>query len=152
MKPDRLHLTLYFFGDTAAETERRLLEALREPLRCAPFHVRFGGLGFFPERGTPRVLWMGVRAGTDDLRKLHGLVVERIDPASTADPESPQSFTPHLTLARCRDRVQRAAFGEIQAIGAETGPTRIDRVTLYESRLSPAGPDHIRLAEALLTP
>ena len=61
-------------------------------------------------------------------------------------------FTPHLTLARFRDRVPRARLAEISRYSRPSrGPSRIDRVTLYESRLSPAGPTYLPLAEALLT-
>lgn len=55
-----------------------------------------------------------------------------------------------LTLARFGDRVPRTKLAEIPDIPASAGPSRIDRVTLYESRLSPAGPTYVPLEEGLL--
>jgi RNA 2',3'-cyclic 3'-phosphodiesterase len=141
--PDRLHLTLRFFGDADGALEDRLRSALAGPLPVAPFDIAFRGLGMFPDRGTPRVLWIGLDEGIEALRRLQ---------AATPGPTD-ERFTPHLTLARFREarggRVpKRAEVGRIQA---SAGPARIDRVTLYESRLSPAGPAYLRIAEAPLT-
>lgn len=141
--PDRMHLTLRFFAAADPEREAGLVAALAHPLPVPPFDVAFRGIGFFPDRGRPRVLWIGVREGLEELRRLYTAL-----PGAAADP-----FTPHLTLARFR----QAAGGssrvrqEIGRVQASAGPTRIDRVTLYESRLSPAGPTYLRAAEALLT-
>ena len=67
-----------------------------------------------------------------------------------ASAQKREEFNPHLTLARFRDRVPRSRFAGITTMKAEAGPCRIDRVTLYESRLSPKGPTYVVLAEGLL--
>jgi 2'-5' RNA ligase len=138
---DRMHLTLHFFGDADATLEQRMRDALARPIRDAAFEVSFHGLGFFPGRGSPRVLWLGIRDGLGPLCRIHAALARAHEP-----------FTPHLTLARFRGRVPRSKVVGITDIPAIAGPSRIDRVTLYESRLSPAGPTYIPLAEALLIP
>jgi 2'-5' RNA ligase len=144
VRPDRLHLTLHFVGTADATVEQRLCAALAAPIHESPFDVTFDRLGFFPEHGSPRVLWLGVRDGLEALRRVQKKLV---GPLAGVD-----SFTPHLTLARLRDRVPRAKFAQIAAIPAAAGPSRIDRVTLYESRLSPAGPTYVPLVAAPLKP
>jgi RNA 2',3'-cyclic 3'-phosphodiesterase len=148
VQPDRMHLTLLFFGSADAVLEERIRSALAQPVGESPFNLTFRGLGFFPERGSPRVLWLGIRDGLAELRRIQKI----LEHASAAPPEREGPFTPHLTLARFRDRVPRAKIAEIADIQASAGPSRIDRVTLYESRLSPAGPTYLPLAEALLLP
>jgi 2'-5' RNA ligase len=109
-------------------------------------------LGVFPERGAPRVLWLGIGDGVDELRIVQQVLTVRLSAVAPATRASPgETFTPHLTLARFRDRVHRAHISEITGIPASAGPCLIDRVTLYESRLSPAGPSYLRLAEAPLS-
>jgi len=148
VRPDRMHLTLHFFGSADGALEERVRGALARPIAQPAFDLSFDGLGCFPERGSPRVLWLGVAAGLEQLHRLHadfvGLDLSRALPERTNEP-----FTPHLTLARFRDRVPKVKLAEITSIPASAGPSRIDRVTLYESRLSP-GPTYIPLAEALL--
>jgi 2'-5' RNA ligase len=146
--PDRMHLTLHFMGDADETLERRALDALGEPIRIAPFALSFKGLGFFPRSGSPRVLWLGISEGLHGLRRVHELIEQRL---SAADPAS-DAYNPHLTLARFRHRVARSRVGEIAAVEASAGPCVIDRVTLYQSRLSPAGPTYAPLGETPLKP
>ncbi len=70
VRPDRMHLTLQFFGDADAALEQRMRDALAEHITEAPFDVSFEGLGIFPERGSPRVLWLGLRDGVEALRRI----------------------------------------------------------------------------------
>lgn len=63
VRPERMHLTLDFLGNADADLERRARHALAHPITEAPFDVSFEGLGLFPERGSPRVLWLGVGEG-----------------------------------------------------------------------------------------
>jgi 2'-5' RNA ligase len=151
VRQDRMHLTLHFFGSADATLEARVRDTLADSIAEPPFDVSFDGLGFFPERGSPRVLWLGVVAGLEQLRRLQRALVNRGE-SPAIQSHTGGSFNPHLTLARFRDRVPRAKLAEIADIRAFAGPARIDRVTLYESRLSPAGPTYVPLAEALLIP
>lgn len=157
VRPERMHLTLHFLGNVDDAFEQRLRDTLSDPIAVAPFDVTFDGLGMFPERGSPRVLWLAVAAGLEPLRVLHDVVVARLKSSPTSERAAPapertaESFTPHLTLARFRDRVNRGTLTGITRIQAFAGPSRIDRVTLYDSRLSPAGPTYVRLAETPLT-
>jgi RNA 2',3'-cyclic 3'-phosphodiesterase len=145
---ERQHLTLCFLGGADAALEHRALSALALPMPVAPFDLAFDGIGLFPARGSPRVLWLGITEGLASLRQLHDLLQQRIG----ARPGPHEKFTPHLTLARFRDRVGRAEVAKLSEMKASAGPCRIDRVTLYESRLSPEGPSYSVLATALLTP
>jgi RNA 2',3'-cyclic 3'-phosphodiesterase len=148
---ERLHLTLHFCGDADPAVEQRIVEALATPFAEAPFILTFGGVGFFPERGSPRVVWLGIREGLDTLRRLQELLARRIDDHG-AQRGSTETFSPHVTLARLRAAVPRARVAHLGRIRSSAGPARIDRVTLYESRLSPRGPAYVPLAAALLQP
>jgi 2'-5' RNA ligase len=148
VKPDRMHLTLLFFESAGADLERRVCASVAESIPEPPFELSFEGLGFFPENGAPRVLWLGVRDGLAEIGRLHQILTGRdLGPAGRAG----QRFMPHLTLARFRQRLSRGIV-DLRGISASAGPSRIDRVTLYESRLSPTGPTYFRVAEAPLHP
>ena len=142
--PDRMHLTLRFFGAADAVMEDEIRSALASAIPMQPFDIVLEGLGVFPEPGAPRVLWVGIRDGREHLRRLH-------ESLQGLRGSSREAFKPHLTLARFRVRTGRAELAELGRIRASAGPSRIDRVTLYESRLSPAGPVYLPLAEAPLT-
>ena len=95
VRADRMHLTLQFFAGADAALEERIMAALGGALDARAFDLSFDGLGFFPERGSPRVLWLGIRNGEAELRRVQQIVRERL-----ALP--PEPFSPHLTLSTPR--------------------------------------------------
>jgi RNA 2',3'-cyclic 3'-phosphodiesterase len=139
VRPEGMHLTLCFLGDASPEQIERLRESLR-PLaaRCPPAEVRVAELGLFPERGAPRVLWLGIelpepihtlQAACEAAAVAAGFVAEK------------RAFRPHLTLGRWRDRASRPALPP-----ADLGPTRLETLTLFRSELRPGGAIHTALA------
>ena len=137
------HVTLRFFGWTSAET----LAALEEPLRaaaaeCPPGEMGVRGLGLFPERGSPRVLWMGLSLWPE-VQALQA----RCEAAAVAAglPPEPRPFHPHLTLGRWRDRARRPALPD-----ADLGAAGVDEVILYRSDLRPDGSVHTPVARFAL--
>ena len=133
------HVTLRFLGWTDAET----LAALEGPLRaaaaeCPPGEMGVRGMGMFPDRGSPRVLWMGLSLWPE-VRVLQARC-EAAAVAAGLAPE-PRPFHPHLTLGRWRDRARRPALPE-----ADLGAARVDQAVLYRSELRPSGSVHTPLA------
>jgi 2'-5' RNA ligase len=134
------HVTLRFLGWTSAET----LAAIEGPLRaaaaeCPPPTMAVRGLGLFPERGSPRVLWMGLVLPAE----VYALQArcEEVAVAAGLAPEA-RVFHPHLTLGRWRERARRPALPD-----ADLGSAGVDRLVLYRSDLRASGSVHIPLAE-----
>lgn len=143
------HVTLVFLGEVEEVRAPSLIAALETAVDLAPFEITLESIGVFPPRGAPRVLWVGVGAGTAPLAALQREVVARA--ASLGFPVDDRSFLPHLTLARWRE--SRPADRERAARVAPAGPiarARIDCATLYRSRLTSAGPTYTPLARANL--
>lgn len=149
--PERMHLTLVFLAAVSDQKLPELIEVLGEPFNAAPFLMAIGGLGVFPSRGAPRTLWVGLRAGRDEAVHVQRQVADRIGRTGLRLEARP--FHPHLTLARWRtsrtsDR-DRAFAG---ARDAELARVTVDHLTLYQSRLSPAGPAYTPLLRVSLAP
>ena len=105
MRPEGIHLTLRFLGDTSptqVETLRPRLAAAAA--LCPPAEARVAGLGTFPERGSPRVLWLGLEVPPPllDLQRA----CERAARAAGFEREE-RPFRAHLTLGRWRERAAR---------------------------------------------
>ena len=56
--PEQQHLTLRFIGDVDNGAMHDVVEALAT-VPARPFQLMLKGLGHFPPRGEPRVLWGG---------------------------------------------------------------------------------------------
>jgi RNA 2',3'-cyclic 3'-phosphodiesterase len=144
----RLHLTLRFIGEVDAGTGERIVHALRDEIPMAPFTVEWGGLGAFPPRGAPRVLWVGVAAGAEALVAAEKHVSDRLAALGIAREARP--YSPHLTLARVREPAGLKAATLFERVDASLGETAVDAITLFQSHLSPKGPTYTALSKSRL--
>lgn len=141
--PELLHLTLVFLGATPAD---RLEEVAAATAAAAAGHARFeielSRLGRFPPGGRPRVLWLGLARGSDEVVALAASV--RAELARRQLRFDPKPASPHLTLARVRDGASAAEARAIAAAVAELPASPLhfwtDAVHVVESVLSRAGP------------
>jgi RNA 2',3'-cyclic 3'-phosphodiesterase len=146
---ERLHITIRFIGHVDDARVDKIRAVLEPPLALDPFDLTIAGVGTFPPKGPPRVVWAGLAGGRDQLLALEPNVSERL--AGAGVPREKRPFNPHLTLARVRDAVGlRAApfVGSLRDISL--GTTSVDAITLFESRLSPKGPTYVALARTPL--
>ena len=147
VNPEQQHLTLVFIGEVAEERSRGIVQAMEGAIPLTPFRISFRQIGAFPPRGAPRVLILAAGDGAEASVRLHEFVANRLE--NEGVPREPRRFRPHLTLGRWResrpsDRPSRDVKSE-PAVDVD-----VDRVTLFQSRLSPAGPSYTRLATAPL--
>ncbi|PYR15935.1 MAG: RNA 2',3'-cyclic phosphodiesterase [Acidobacteria bacterium] len=146
---EHAHLTLVFLGRVDDTLVPSVVDAFGRDVDRPPFDMVLDGLGVFPPRGAPRVLWAGVAAGAPELGDLQRLMAERVIALGIELEDRP--FHPHLTLGRWRrsrppDRDRALAAVPSGAI-ARVGVTC---ATLYESRLSSSGPTYVAHARATL--
>lgn len=98
----RLHLTLKFLGEQDGEAVGPLTHVLRRSASAhGPLALEIGGLGAFPSKRRPRVIWLGV-APDPKLELLHHDVEEAC--AALGYEVEGRAFRPHLTLGRVRER------------------------------------------------
>jgi 2'-5' RNA ligase len=150
--PANLHITLRFLGDVADEAVARVVAAMSAPLADAATGLTLARLGTFPGAGRPRIVHVAVEEGSATLGPLRDEVDARLAPLCTWTPET-RPFSPHLTLARSRDRapLESVAFREMMA--AESWPPlafAATEVTLFRSITHATGPEYSVLARAAL--
>jgi RNA 2',3'-cyclic 3'-phosphodiesterase len=112
------------------------------------FDLELEGIGCFPPRGPAKVVWVGCGAGREELVAL-AEALSRV--LATRDfPGDPRPFSPHLTLARARNRRGSSAVAAAVRSGAAAagplGRVRIDRLLFIESTLGSGPPRHEVLA------
>ena len=160
IEPSRMHLTLLFIGEVPEARVPAIVASMNAPAGMAPFDVTFGGVGVFPPRGAPRVLWIGIIDGAARLERLQHEIAERVRSVDIAFDDRP--FHPHLTLGRWRgaDRRRSASVParhlrprDVAALerSDRVASVRVTRATLYQSRLSSSGPAYTALAHANLS-
>ena len=144
-----LHVTTKFIGEWPEERLGELTAALAGIPGRGAIPVRIRRVGFFPNPHSPRNFWCGIEA--PGLAEL----AADIDSATAAlgIARERRAFSPHLTLARIKERVELQPLRE--AIAAlptlEFGAFQADRFFLYQSKLRPTGSVYTKLAEFPLT-
>ncbi|MCP4417550.1 MAG: RNA 2',3'-cyclic phosphodiesterase [Chloroflexi bacterium] len=62
VRPAQMHLTLFFLGETAVSHLPSLQEQLNQlTSQHASFVLQLNGIGLFPNRKKPRIVWAGRR-------------------------------------------------------------------------------------------
>ena len=148
VRPENIHITLKFLGETPAERRPQIEDALRAAAEGVATHeLTLGELGKFGGRQNPRVLWVDLRGEVDALKALHKRVDARIAPLGFPSDERP--FAAHLTLARVPQdlakKVARSLAEAIEAVKVPDLPIPVREVVLMRSELRRQGPVYTRL-------
>lgn len=134
--PEQLHFTLKFLGEVSAERVNKLETALcRVTTSRQLFELKLGEPGRFPERGVPRILWIGLSFGYKELARLAEAVEDACVQAGF--PVTDKPFKPHLTIARAKDAHVDMRMPD-QKVSWQSG-MNVSGFTLIESKLTPGG-------------
>jgi 2'-5' RNA ligase len=154
VNPENTHLTLKFLGDIDTVVVDDIKKALGEAARGIPA-IRLGaeGLGAFPNNNRVQIVWVGLTGELDKLQKLQQRIDKELQPLGFA-PER-RAFSPHLTIARIRDR---ATSNDRQDMGRLVENTSyksdldfsVKSVDLMKSQLTREGPIYSKLGSANL--
>jgi len=148
--PSSIHLTLKFLGNIAVDRISAITQAMEEATQgISPFHLEVTGLGVFPNLKRVQVAWVGIGGEIDKLGQIQQRIESSLAPLGFTAESRP--FTPHLTLARLRDR---ASADERQRFGQLIAGTRFEAVytikvasiNLMRSQLTREGAIYSRLS------
>jgi len=146
-EPNNLHLTLKFLGDTLPSQVDEIGEELNQAAKMfSAFTFRLEGLGFFKNRGMPRVLFVPVNEG-EILQQLAAEIDNRLTTLGFQAERRP--FKPHLTLARIKYLKNKKAFYEAVEKYRDTfmQTAKINEIIFYRSVLRPHGPEYKSIAK-----
>ncbi len=147
---DQLHLTLRFIGEVPGDAAERVRNALR-PVAGPSFTLSLKGIGFFPPRKDPHILWVGI-VENEEIIRLQARI-ERAIIAAGIDPDN-RKFHPHITVARLKGTPpQKVAVYVTHHSLFATESFAVSSFLLYSSTLGKEGAHHVKEATyALETP
>ncbi|MEW5845832.1 MAG: RNA 2',3'-cyclic phosphodiesterase [Bacteroidota bacterium] len=141
VKPQIMHLTLFFLGDTPIIQIPEMCSMLNSCVQgFEPFSMELKGLGVFG-RPLPRVIWVGVEL-SEALIKIKHSIDDVLSGFGYSDDN--EKFNPHLTLGRVKflhntDKLN----AEIQQYKTKSFQVQtIKEVVFYESILRHQGPEY----------
>jgi 2'-5' RNA ligase len=142
LAPEQMHLTLSFLGNVSSDTEEMLQRNLAA-IAWKAFFLPISGLGKFPEKGPPKIVWIGVGTGHPHLFQLH----KRVQEAALGSGLEPdlRPFHPHITIARCRGVSEQSLRPFLKThADFDAGMIHVESFCLNSSELTPSGSIYTR--------
>lgn len=150
VRADSVHMTLKFLGNIEEEKIADVVKRLDDTAAMfGAFDAVLGELGSFPKWEYVKVIWVGIGEGAEDMISIATAVEDAM--CREGFPKEDRKFSPHVTIGRVRtpknrDRLKKAA----SSITIKPVRSRISRIVLYRSELTPQGAVYTPLHEAKL--
>lgn len=146
IQDQNIHLTVRFFGDIQNFMVDMIYEEMKQ-ISFNEFQIDLQGLGAFPKPTYPRIIWVGIKKGVEELKETF----EKLEPRIRAlgIKADYKGFNPHLTIARVRSRRNIAKLSELfrEFENYYFGSFNVEVLRLKKSDLTPRGPIYTNLKE-----
>lgn len=140
VKPENLHVTIKFLGDTDEETEAKLIEKLdRISSTYSTFKLHLSK----PEILGKRVMSIAVRSDTSTVFSLEMVIDTECERLGFK--REGRRFHPHVTLARIRDPRASDLVPQFSRLQFESIEFDVREIVLYESRMTRAGSEYSKV-------
>ena len=147
VEPENIHMTLKFLGDTEPSRVEEVSRVIEE-MKIEPFDMKVEGVGVFPHPGHVRIVWAGVKNGSEHLIEMFKKLEEKL--SDIGFKKERRDLHPHLTICRVRSgRNKEHLVEEINHLrDEEFGALHVDKFVLKKSELTPKGPIYTNIAES----
>ena len=151
---DSFHITLKFLGYVEPDRLDAVSQAVESSIKdIASFDAALSGVGTFPQSSRPRVVWVGITTGGEELKKLAERVEIALEDAGFA--REAREFSPHVTVGRVR---RGGSAGNLDGLceiierlrEEHVGSFRVEGVAAMRSDLRATGPVYSRIADCKL--
>ena len=136
---ENIHFTLRFLGDTSLSKIAEIESHLRR-IKMDSFEIEVSGIGAFPTKRKPRVIWIGVTQNADRVSNLKREIDTHLEELGY-QPER-KKFTPHATIARIRHvKDVGRIVDNLEGLANESiGFMTVSNFSMKKSTLTPSGP------------
>jgi 2'-5' RNA ligase len=135
-KPENLHITLKFLGNILPSQYEQFLPAIKNAIsQMQKFTVKLTEINLFPSKRSPRVIAL-LPSPMERLVVLACKIEEQV--VRYGVQAETRAFKPHLTLAR----IKRKSKNEFNNIAMSPLTFEVERVALFRSEITHAGPKY----------
>ena len=136
----QMHLTLKFLGNINDSDIQKISASLKSIAGDSnAFSIKFPRIGAFPNMNRPRVIWLGIDKGAEDLTLLNSKIENELEKLGFV--KEKREYSAHLTLGRVKSlkNIQNLTklINEIELNLQDE--IKINKIILFQSTLTPKG-------------
>jgi len=152
VEPNNIHLTLKFLGEIDEAQLNKITSIMQNVSATVyPFPATISAIGAFPRINSPRVIWIGIDKGDNEIKTIAKLLENEIK--NVGIPAEDKPFSSHITIARTKSSFNlEKLVKELKTIENDFGlrgrEFKVTKITLFKSSLTPKGPIYEILKEA----
>ena len=134
---ENIHLTLSFLGDLLINDIPHIIQSVEQNIATSRFQLSISRTGVFPSSRSPKVLWIGIDKGVDELKLLHEQVVKSV--REFKDNYKKNIFVPHISIARIKQGSRKIDVLPFMSSVYSPIKINVNSISMYESKLLPEG-------------
>lgn len=138
---NNLHLSLKFLGNLCPPEIQKTSVVLQTIVsQQLSFMISLSGnIGIFPNPKNPRVIWIGLERGNNEIAKIYHQIEQKLMKENFYRKD--KSFSAHITLGRIKYITDKNGFIEsLNRIQGLSISQKVYSFELMESHLTPEGP------------
>ena len=142
-----LHITLSFLGHISDGNLDEVVNCLAKEVKQSAFDLTISGTGVFPDNNNPRIYWMDIEKGRDELIALQAEIDKSVDHLKQKPGIRP--YVPHVSIGRSIPKSKPWTFDIEHFLNAEYDVVKIavNHIYLYMSELLPTGARYTMLKD-----
>ena len=141
VEKNNLHLTMKFLGYISLK-ETELIKSILKEISSGyrSFFIKLSSnIGIFPTYRMPRIIWVGVKEGADQLSELYNSIETVLRKEGFL--EENKEFSSHITIGRVKLIKDKSNFIQIlNRIKISNLSQEVRSIDFMESKLTPNGP------------
>ena len=101
VRPANIHMTLKFLGEISMKKVKAIIEIFPQIFQdLSPFDIALKGLGVFPTIEHPKVIWVDISKGAEEIKNLAMILENAL--CRLGFPKERRKFTGHVTIGRVK--------------------------------------------------
>jgi len=147
IKVDNIHLTVVFMGNIKMDDIPAIGDKIQKVcLKYGSFNILLNGMGCFPNRRNPRVLWLGLDGDLERISHFRDALQKHLIPFGVK--QEKRRFKPHLTLGRFRKskKIDPPLDESLLKYKELASPDcLLNELVLFKSDLKPSGAEYTKI-------
>lgn len=141
VESQQLHVTVQFIGEVTDEQINLILEYINSKIvDLSSFKIENLKLEFIPQSEQARLMWIGCLMGQNNLHKFIKEFQVFLHDKNIMVDTKPFRF--HITLSRFKEMLPEVFIDRAIRMQLPSNSWKIRRMSLYESKLYPSGPQY----------